>query len=124
MRLSAELLDIPHMRCVGHTVQNGVTDLFDEPDVEAAIRAVKTLVNWLAIPRVWKAYSKYVGDHFGGKALAMPSTSPTRWWSELFQFERLLEMHEFLLPFAASFERGKHISKVPGMLRHASFVTI
>lgn len=52
MRLGAELADLPHMRCVGHTVQNGVTDLFEVPDVKAAIAAVKVVVNWLKVPRV------------------------------------------------------------------------
>lgn len=116
-RLALELLDLPHMRCIGHTVQNGVSDIFAMRDVKVAIAAVKVLFNWISITGVWAAYEKFVMEKHGKKPLALPSTSKTRWWTELFQFERFLECHGLMMSFAASYNRGKELRKIPGMLR-------
>lgn len=71
-RLALELLDMPHMRCIGHTIQNGVSDIFDLKVVKDAILAVKTLFNWISITSVWSAYEKFVKDKHGGVPLALP----------------------------------------------------
>ncbi|XP_034256688.1 uncharacterized protein LOC117654282 [Thrips palmi] len=82
-RLALELLEMPHMRCIGHTIQNGVTDIFELKVVKEAIAVVKTLFSWISTTSVWAAYEKFVKEKHGRKPLALPSTSKTRWWTEL-----------------------------------------
>ncbi|XP_052131688.1 zinc finger BED domain-containing protein 3-like [Frankliniella occidentalis] len=46
MRLACELMDIPHMRCIGHTIQNGVEELLKQPTIKPVIKEAKELLNW------------------------------------------------------------------------------
>ncbi|KAK3929485.1 E3 SUMO-protein ligase ZBED1 [Frankliniella fusca] len=113
-RLALENLELPHMRCIGHTLQNGVTDIFNLDIVKTAVHDLKTLMNWISTSKVWAAYEKFVTDNHGRKPLTLPSSSKTRWWTELLQFERLLECHPYMMSFAAQYQRGKELRKIPG----------
>jgi len=115
MRVVADLLEVPHMRCIGHTLQNGVKDIFDKVEaVRNAVKSAKAILTWVSTSRVWNAYLAWVRRHHQREAKVLPSIFPTRWWTELKLFEQIVESYDLIREFAASFERGKHLRKVPG----------
>ncbi|KAK3909861.1 E3 SUMO-protein ligase ZBED1 [Frankliniella fusca] len=46
MRLAAELMDLPHMRCIAHTIQNGVEAVFKTMEIKKALKECKDLASW------------------------------------------------------------------------------
>ncbi|KAK3918442.1 E3 SUMO-protein ligase ZBED1 [Frankliniella fusca] len=89
MRLAAEseLMDLPHMRCIAHTIQHGAEAVFK---------------------------TAWVKKHNGEKAKKLPTTSPTRWWTELNLLECVAENVDLLRQFAEAYARGRFQNVVPG----------
>ncbi|KAK3924836.1 E3 SUMO-protein ligase ZBED1 [Frankliniella fusca] len=104
MRVAAELLLVPHMRCIGHTIQNGVEDLLGSDAIKPVIKEARALLTWSNTPKkVHQSVPK-----------VLPSVSPTRWWSELTLLKQIVESYDYLREFAASYQRGKHLNIIPG----------
>ncbi|KAK3919557.1 E3 SUMO-protein ligase ZBED1 [Frankliniella fusca] len=114
MRLAAELMDLPHMRCIAHTIQNGVEAVFKTVGIKKALKECKDLASWQHSKKVWSAYKAWVKKHNGEKAKKLPTISPTRWWTELNLLECVAENVDLLRQFAAAYTRGRFQNVVPG----------
>ncbi|KAK3925257.1 LINE-1 retrotransposable element ORF2 protein, partial [Frankliniella fusca] len=114
MRVASEMLGVPHMRCIGHTIQNGVEELLGLPSIKPVIKVAKDLLAWSNTPKVRSAYVAWAQKTHNAVPKVLPSISPTRWWTELTLLKQICESHDYFREFAASYQRGKHQNVIPG----------
>ncbi|KAK3918353.1 E3 SUMO-protein ligase ZBED1 [Frankliniella fusca] len=110
IRLAVDLLGKPSMRCFGHTLQTGVTDIDGLKSVSQLKKASHKMLNFFSSTKVWNRYEAFVQKTYGVSPKVLPHPVKTRWWSELPLLRVLRDEESFHRGFLADYESGKHLS--------------
>ncbi|KAE8739554.1 hypothetical protein FOCC_FOCC014937 [Frankliniella occidentalis] len=109
IRLAVDLLGKPSMRCFGHTLQTGITDIADLDSVSKLKTASHKMLNFFSSTKVWNRYEAFVQKTYDVSPKALPHPVKTRWWSELPLLRVLRDEEPFHRAFLADYDSGRHL---------------
>ncbi|XP_052126013.1 E3 SUMO-protein ligase ZBED1-like [Frankliniella occidentalis] len=116
IRLALELLDNPpnHMRCFGHTINNGVSGVISTcQGLQESLAKAHSARSWLSSDKVWRAYVKYVLEMHNKTPKMLPSPCKTRWWVDLHIAEAVVGQYRWMWGFVTSYRLGKFLGEIP-----------
>lgn len=109
IRLAIDFLMIPHIRCVGHTLQNGVHTIDKLPEIMDLRRRTHALQHLFSSPKIRNRYVSFTKDHHLITPRKLPGLCPSRWWSELPLNKVVLEDVNYHREFLAHHDNGSQM---------------
>ncbi|KAK3916821.1 E3 SUMO-protein ligase ZBED1 [Frankliniella fusca] len=107
MRLAVELLDVPNVRCLGHTIQTGMDDVKRLEDIAAVTKKTHALQQHFSSNKLFRAYKRFIEERYQSQAKKLTGLCPTRWWSELPLNRAIIESEVHIREFLAFHDHGK-----------------
>jgi len=80
VRLAVDLIGIASIRCLGHVIQNGVTQVEKLPGITELKKRVHDLQQLFSLHKVWRRFKDFMTTRYEDVSVRrLPGASPTRW---------------------------------------------
>lgn len=110
IRLAIDIIKIPHVRCIGHTLQNGVAGIEKLDEVISLRKRTHALQHLFSSTKIWNRYASFINERYQIKPRMLPGLCPTRWWSELPLNKVLMQDVNYHREFLAHYNNGSHMN--------------
>lgn len=89
--LAVELSGFEHVPCFAHAVNTKMEEMLKLKFIAPTLAKIKDIYNTLSRSKIAKNFLESCQKSIGLPTLKMPSSCPTRWWSETGQFQFVID---------------------------------